>query len=340
MIRVIHFLFLCLILAAWSPVARGQLIGGELQREVVITLDTGEILKGPLIEQTAEYYKIDHVILGEIVIPAVRVSSVVFIKAGAGAEPGPIEPPAEQEPVVLPPDEVMAKSPEPELEVAPKPAPKPSWDGSLEMGVSGSEGNTEMQRGRLVFDAKRKTEHETLDLRLRFQAAQTRGDTSENRFFARAKNEWATSSTDWRVFLEGSAERDQFQDFNWRLTGNSGFAFDAIKGDRTTMTLRAGLGGSTEFGSSRDGVFPEGTLAYELRHRINKNMSLTTNGEVILDFNDTGEYRTRVNAALDTNLDETGAWKLRIGVEDRYETNTTRAKRNDLDYFVSLVYRF
>lgn len=335
MSRIMRFLMVCLCICI-PATALGQLVGGELQRDVVVTLDSGEILKGPLIEQTSEFYTLDHVILGRIVIPAVRVVSLKYVEAGADAGPRPIVPPGDQEPVVLPPDKVEATQPEATVDAK----PKATWAGSLEMGLSGSEGNTEMQRGRLVFDAKRKAEHETLDLRVRFQAAQTRGDTSENRFSARAKNEWATSSADWRLFLEGSAERDQFKDFNWRVTGNSGFAYDAIKDDQSTLTFRAGLGGSTEFRSARDGIYPEGILGYEFRHKINKQMSLTTFGELILDLKETGEHRARINAALDTNLDETGAWKLRIGVEDRYESNTARAKRNDIDYFVSLVYRF
>jgi len=348
MIRVISSLLLYLCLSVAVAAANNeQLVGGELQRDVVVTLDSGEILKGPLIEETAEFYKIDHVILGEITIPIIRVVSLEYVQPGAGNEPEtlpkPIVTPDHPTPVVIPPDEPLKKDKDEQAEktkAEPKPEVKPIWSGSLEMGVNGSEGNTEMQRGRIVFDAKRKTESQTLDLRFRYQAAQTNSETSENRLFARAKNEWATSKADWRLFLEGSAERDEFRDFDWRLTGNAGYAYEWIKNDATSLTLRAGLGGSTEFGSPNDELDPEGTLAYELRHKINKNMSLTSNGEIILDLRETGEYRTRVNAAIDTNLDESGAWKLRIGVEDRYESNTTRAKKNDFDYFVSLVYRF
>jgi len=346
--RFVRFLCLSLLVASWANTALGQLVGGELQRDVVITLDSGEILKGPLIEQTAEFYTLDHVILGEITIPAVRVVSIEeVVPGGAGKKLEVAEPPAEQEPVVIPPTETPPADPKnkkppetPEEKPEPPKKPKPVWSGSLEMGVNGSDGNTELQRARMNFDAKRKTEGQTLDLRLRYQAAQTRGETSENRLFARAKNDWATSNVDWRIFVEGSIERDQFRDFDWRLTGNSGFAYDAIKDETTSLTLRAGLGGSREFGSTKDSFEPEGIFAFDLRHKINKNMSFTANGELIPDLKDTGEYRTRINAAVDTNLDETGAWKLRIGVEDRYESNTTRAKKNDFDYFVSVVYRF
>ncbi len=347
MIRVICFLLLYLCLPASIAAANEQLVGGELEREVVITLDSGEILKGPLIEETAEFYKLDHVILGEITIPIIRVELLEYVEAGIGNEPEnmpqPIVPPADPEPVVIPHDEPEQEAEEKktaEAKQEPKPEVKPIWSGSLEMGVNGSEGNTQMQRGRVVLDAKRKTERETLDLRIRYQAAQTNSETSENRLFARAKNEWATSKARWRLFLEGSAERDEFRDFDWRVTGNAGYAYEWIKNDATNLTFRAGLGGSTEFGSPNDELDPEGTLAYELRHKINKQMSLTSNGEVILDLRETGEYRTRITAAIDTNLDESGAWKLRIGIEDRYESNTTRAKKNDFDYFVSLVYRF
>ena len=361
--RFIRFLCLCLLVVGGGGAdASGQLVGGELQRDVVITLDSGEILKGPLIEQTAEIYKLDHVILGEITIPAVRIVSVIEIEPGkpdileAQQPPTttdkPAEPPVGQEPVAIPqpkPEESEKKveeapkgkpAPEKKPEAEAKSKPKPVWSGSIETGVNGSTGNTELQRARLNFDAKRKKEGETLDLRFRYQAAQTRGETSENRLFGRAKNDWATAKAKWRVFVEGSVERDQFLDFDWRLTGNSGLSFDAIKNDKTSLTFRGGLGGSIEFGSDKDGFDPEGTIAFELRHKINKNMSLTANGELIPDLNDTGEFRTRIYSAVDTNLDETGKWKLRIGIEDRYESNPTRAKKNDFDYFVSVVYRF
>ena len=51
--RFVRFLCLSLLVVSWTNAAFGQLVGGELQRDVVITLDSGEILKGPLIEQSA-----------------------------------------------------------------------------------------------------------------------------------------------------------------------------------------------------------------------------------------------------------------------------------------------
>jgi hypothetical protein len=356
MIRFIRFLCLCLLIAAAESHALGQLVGGELQRDVVITLDSGEIIKGPLVEQTAETYKIDHVILGELYIPVIRVVSMDEILPGApdipaSQLPPPVitelsaEPPGELEPVTIPQTTQKETKPGAKLEEKPdteaKPKPKPVWSGSMEIGMNGSVGNTDLQRARMIVDAKRKTESQTFDFRLRYQAAQTRGNTTENRLFVRAKNDWATSRARWRIFLEGSAERDQFRDFDWRLAGNSGLSYDAIKDDKTTLILRGGLGGSTEIGpESEGGVEPEGILAVEFRHKFNKNMTLTSNGELIPDLKELGEYRTRINAALETSLDTTGSWKLRIGIEDRYESNTTRDKKNDFDYFVSLVYRF
>lgn len=337
MIRVIRVLLVCLWLLASAAPAAAQLVNGEIEREAVVTLDTGEVLRGPIIERTAQYLRMDHVILGEITIPIVRTASIDFIAPGAG--PGAIEPPVDQDPVTLPNDEPKTLKDEPKPEESPAPIP-PKWSGSLEMGINGTEGNTETQRARLVFDARRQTERETFDLRVRYQAAQSRGDTTENRLTIRAKNEWATSKAKWRIFLEGAAERDEFLDFDWRVLGNSGFAYDFIKNDVTSLVLRAGLGGSIEFGSANDGFDPEGVLAYEFRHKINKRMTFTSNAELFPDLKEFGEFRSRINAALDTNLDDAGAWRLRIGVEDRYESNTSRAEKNDFDYFLSIVYRF
>jgi len=344
MIRIIRTLCCCLFIGGWAGHAMGQLAGGEQQREVIITLDTGEVLRGPLVEQTAENYTLDHDFLGEIVIPIVRVRSLEVVQPGADDKVEALpEAPGEQEPVVIPTDEGAKQEPKPEAKGEGSEAklpPEPAWSGSLELGMNGAQGNTELQRARMSLNARRTAEHETFDLRVTYQAAQTFDKTTENRFFARAKNEWATRKKDWRVFVEGSAERDQFRDFDWRLTGNAGFAYDAFKEDATTLTLRAGVGGSTEFGAPNDGFEPEGTLAYELRHRLNKRVSLTSTGEFITDLKNTSEFRARVNAAIDTKLDDSGAWRLRIGVEDRYESMTTRAEKNDFDYFVSLVYRF
>ncbi|MCB9847566.1 MAG: DUF481 domain-containing protein [Phycisphaeraceae bacterium] len=332
---------LCFLLGLCALPASGQLVGGESEREVVITLDSGETLKGPLVGQSAEAFTLNHLILGELRIPIIRVASIYYVRAGESPDsvfgPQPIKPPGDPVPVVIE-QPAPPKPPEPKPEPAPKPQPK--WSGSVELGLNGSEGNTQLQRGRVAFDAKRVAPGSTFDLRVRYQAAQTRSVTTENRLTLRARNEWATSSADWRVFLEGGAERDQFRDFDWRVTGNAGFAYDAIKSDPTKLTLRAGIGGSTEFGSPRDGIFPESVAGYEFHHKLNKQMTLTSLGEINLDLDNLWEYRARVNAALDTSLTDNGAWRLRVGIEDRYETNTTRAKRNDIDYFISLVYRF
>src|SRR4029079_7250801 len=108
--------------------------------------------------------------------------------------------PAPQAALQLPPQEdIPAPAPErgvvigPEL-VAPAPPPK-IWDGSIEFGLNGSSGNSEVFNFRLGVKGKRKTPTNELSLNLLYIRNGQDGQETANRSFMEGRDEWLTPNS-------------------------------------------------------------------------------------------------------------------------------------------------
>lgn len=199
--------------------------------DVSVLLKTGETLVGKLVESTPGGVTLSHPVLGQVVLPADQVT-------GIGPPPAPDTPPP-----------------------APKPPPPPpkEWSFTGEVGVNGSSGNTEALSAHAGFGLKRVRPLDEFNLLFRYDYTSTEGDTTVNKSRLFAKQDWKLGGEDskWRFFLDGAAEYDQFQDWDWRLSAHAGFGYEFIKNEKTTLIGRAGAGAYRKIGDSDNNIRPE-----------------------------------------------------------------------------------
>ena len=349
------WLFVALIAATCSMrevAAQPGSVGdsGAGQQTAIVTLDTGEVLRGRIVARTDGALLLSHPVLGSLAIPQGRVQQTTIVAEGGATDPQasalPATPPSQPTGQAAlgadGADSEGVKTPGPQNVKPPLvEAPKPAWAISLEFGLSGSQGNTDQLLARGGVNATRDVPSNKLVFDGSYRRRTTSGDTTENRLFVRARQEWKRSATTLRPFYEGSFEYDEFRAFDWRGRVAGGLAYPIIDEDRTRLTGRLGGGVTRDFGGPNPRSYPEGLAQLEFSHRISERIALSASTLYLPDLEQVQEFRWENRARVDFALDEKKKLLLSLGVEDRFESDPGPSiERNDLDYFVSLVFRF
>jgi putative salt-induced outer membrane protein YdiY len=282
---------LCLLGAAGAAEAQIQDV-----EEVRITLPNGNVVTGQVVSRTDENITINNETFGSVTIPLVE-GVVVETIASAGEQP-----PAEEE------------SPVEEAEENP-------WEIRFELGASGSRGNTDRDNLRTAITLNRETDRMITFVSADYRWAAETGDTTENRFFLRGRNEWLIEDSRWSYFVQGDADVDEFKDYNVRVSLFGGAGYRFIDTEEERLTGRIGLGASRPFGAAQDDEWvPEGLLGVDYFKKLNESITFTALAEYYPDLEDLNEFRARGEAAVEIALDKDKTWFLRLNVENRYES--------------------
>ncbi len=329
---------------------------------VVVTLDTGETLRGVLLTQNDVRARLLHPALGQIDIPNGRIRGI----ARAPLEPPPSPKPAG--PAASPRDEIEqvqeeaaraaeqsttgadheATSPKPASPArpdAPKPAAEPAeagpvWSGSIEFGLSGSKGNTDRLATRTRAAVRRQSVEEVFSASLRFRYTRDKNQETENELLVRARQEWLIPGSRFHLFAEGDGELNRFRDYDALANGLAGLGYEFLKSPDTLLIGRLSAGAGYQDGGRASGLNPRARAAMEFRHAITPTLTFTSSGEITPELNDVGEFRSRIAGAFDIALNDAKSLRLRVGAEDRFDSDPGRREAHDIDYFVTLVYAF
>lgn len=230
-------------------------------------------------------------------------------------------------------------------------APKPKknflglpegWSGAVELGLSGSDGNTENFNMRAAFDLARKIGLASTALNLTYRHSAEGGDVTANRFVAGLKHDQRFSETSrWRWFATALYEYDDFQDWRHRLTLGTGLGYAFIEDEKTTLIGRVGAGASKRWGGADESWTPEGILGIDLEHKLSERTSVYAHVTYLPDISQITQYRVNSSAGVKIAVDPELGLNLHAGFEDRYDSNPgPGSQRNDIDYFLMLGWKF
>lgn len=215
------------------------------------------------------------------------------------------------------------------------------WTGSVAAGITGSSGNTDRFNFRTSLNLNRETDAMITALEAVYSYAKDDGTETENRARFLARNDWRFDDSPWRLFVLGTIDYDEFQNWDLRYTGIVGVGYEFVKNDRTTVLGRAGIGGTYEQGGTDEEFTPEGLLAIDVSHQLTERSKITATAEYYPSFDDLTNFRLIGRAAYEVLVDPELNLTLRLGVEDRYDSDPGDGfKRNDIDYFATLVWSF
>ena len=250
-------------------------------------------------------------------------------------------------PIPLPPvDGEMQAVPAPAAlpsEVIPAeevPPPVKLWEGSLELGINGTEGNSQTFNFRFGAKVKRKTDWNIFSADADYRQDSADSRQTANRAFLQSRYEHLLGDSPWSWFVHGTLEYDEFQAFDLRIAMDTGLGYSFLKNDTTTLLGRLGAGTSREIGGPDDEFVPEAVLGADFEHKISTRQKLCLSGEYRPDVSDWADYRFHSKAGWEILLDEAMNLSMKFTISDRYDSTPHGLKPNDLDYAVMLLWSF
>ncbi len=248
--------------------------------------------------------------------PVTPVQAVEFAPIGAGADGG-----------LLP------------IRVVPPPI---LWSGSAETGLNGASGNADLFNFRAAANATRKATDNVFTSDFLYTYTQANKVTTIQQALLNARDEVLFAGSPWSLFASTNVEYDELRAYKFRVGVYAGVGYTFIDDADLTFKVRAGAGAVRELGSGglADRWVPEAVFGYDFKYKINDRSSFLS----VLDFypriDDFSKYRLRARLGYEHVLDPANGLVLRLGLQDRFDSDPGNAKRNDVTYFMTLGVKF
>jgi|GEM_PF-1478329 hypothetical protein len=243
---------------------------------------------------------------------------------GAGADGGLLQ----KLPLPLPP---LPKLPQP-------------WSGGIDVGLTGATGNTELTNFSGTWNLRRKTERSSFYSDLFYTYSMQDGDIRANQALFNTRSELPFQGYDVSLFSASQLEYDALRSYRFRVGTYLGSGYTIIDGEQSTFKIRSGGGATRELGvnGSPDRWVAELVFGYDFRHRVSDRSAMITVLDCYPRLGDQiGQFRIRARAAYEIIIDPQTSTVLRLGVQDRYDSNPgDNTVRNDLTYFTTLGIKF
>jgi putative salt-induced outer membrane protein YdiY len=214
------------------------------------------------------------------------------------------------------------------------------WEGNVELGLNGTDGNSETFNVRFGVTAKYKTESLWRSVQLTSIQKRANGKTTANTALLDGRLEWPMPGSRWNYFMHGLLEYDEFKAFNTRLSADTGFGYEFLQNEQTTLMGRSGLAVSREISGPDNAVHPELLLGGEYKHRFNEFHSISGKTEFYPSVLDFGDFRLNSQASWEMALSKIWGLSLKLSIIDRYDSTPQGARPNDLDYSTLLIWSF
>ncbi|NND98298.1 MAG: DUF481 domain-containing protein [Pirellulaceae bacterium] len=215
------------------------------------------------------------------------------------------------------------------------------WTNHIELGLDGSQGNSETLAIQTGVELKRKTDDYTLGLDFDYRLANSRNVVTEDNGRFNADYDRILNDSPWSLFTKFGMEWDEFKAFDLRLNLNGGVGYHWLRNDRTTLVTRFGAGASKEIGAPDDDWTPEAVFGLEAEHQLNKYNKLRAKVDYFPNWTDFADFRLVTDVAWEILLNDADSLSLKVAATDRYDsTPQGGAKENDLYYSLLLLVKF
>ncbi|VTS05485.1 DUF481 domain-containing protein [Tuwongella immobilis] len=214
------------------------------------------------------------------------------------------------------------------------------WMGGVEFGLNGSEGNSQILKIRFGANATRKSQTNLLAADLFYGFSTQNSERNENKMLLSVRDEILLAGTQWSPFLAGTTEYDEFRDYEFRYASHAGLSYLFWKTEKSLFKGRFGVGTSVEVSPEDTRYNPEGMLGYDFNWRFTDRQRFVTSADFFQDLGNLERQRVRVRGAYEILVDPESNLTLRLGIQERYDSQPGNAKPNDLDFFATLMFRF
>lgn len=286
----------------------------------VIRTSTGDVIRGVIVHQDAQWIELDHPTLGTLRFPRPAVVSVEPADERApplpvgpvGAEAAADVPAAEASPDAKPSAQPTEKVSE---------GPKSPWSASIAAAVNYTDNNDTTIDARLAGSLAYTIEDvESLTLSAEYFFKTLNSNTTDNNLLVNAVYDQYVTETNWLWFLKGQYQYSQFEAWEHRISGYGGVGYRFFKSPPLELLTKVGAGGTHEFGPPQQ-TMPEGYAEAQLAWLISQVQRLELSSNVAPDLSDFGEFRVISRAEWQLKLDPEFDLSLTMGVRSQYQSD-------------------
>ena len=210
------------------------------------------------------------------------------------------------------------------------------WTNHIELGIDGSEGNSDTFAFQTGAEIRRKTDVDTLAFDFDYRSVTSRDITTEDNGRFNVDYDRLINGTPWSLFSKFGLEWDEFKVFDLRLNLSGGLGYHWIRNDRSTFVTRFGAGASREIGAPDDDWVPEALLGFEGEHQVNQYNKIRAKVDYFPDWGDFGNYRVVSDFSWEILIGGSDNLSLKLGLNDRYDS-TPQGGADANDFFYSLL---
>lgn len=215
----------------------------------------------------------------------------------------------------------------------------PVWESSFEIGLDGSEGNSETLSLRTGASLKRNVEWSELAIDVTYVKATADATETKHNAQLDIRHDWIFGESPWSLFGKSQLEYDEFKAYDIRLTVNAGLGYQLINNDSTQLKGRFGSGVSHEFRGPDDRWVPEAVFGMDYEHAVSNRQQLYATMDYLPEWDNLHDYRLHTDFGCEFLLDETANMNLKLGVVDRYDSTPNGRKPNDVDFSLVLLWK-
>lgn len=213
------------------------------------------------------------------------------------------------------------------------------WTGSWELGLNGIDGNSQSLSLRAGADLKRETPSNALQLTLTYSKTEANSIETQNNALLNGRWDWNLPQPNWFLFNRLTLEYDEFKAFDLRLTLACGAGYHWIKNERTTLTSRLGAGVSHEFNGPDDSWVPEANFGADFSHQLTARQKINAVFDYYPAWDEFSDYRILSKLDWEVLLDQETNLSLKIGALEQYDSTPNGLRPNDLNYYVTLLWK-
>ena len=216
---------------------------------------------------------------------------------------------------------------------------QPLWEGSIEIGMNGSDGNADALSFRAGGALRRETERNDLAIDVAYAKTEANSVETQHNALVNARWDWKFGDSPWILFNLAALEYDEFKAFDLRFRLTMGLGYHFIKYEKTTLTGRFGAGASKEIGGPDDEWTPEANFGLDFEHHLTDRQKVKGRVDYYPAWNDFADYRVVSELSWEILLDRATNMSLKTGVVDRYDSTPNGLRPNDIDYFMTLIWK-
>lgn len=215
------------------------------------------------------------------------------------------------------------------------------WKGSLSAGLNGKTGNSQNLDINATVNLARESDISKTTLLASYFYAANDTSTVTDRIFGQGRQERKLKNDRLSLFFQIGYEWDRFKNFDYRIALHSGLAYQVLKEEDRSLSVRMGAGASKEVGGIPGEWIPELQFGADWDRQLTDTLRVYVNMDYFPNLEDFTDYRLNTNTGLEFVVDDARNINFRMFALNRYDSTPPAGNQeNDIDYGMAVVVGF